>query len=70
MKRKRIKFDTKRKKNHKRWNWKVISIKKKKITAKNSNKKNEDHIWYTYKISSDEIQRQINSIKDSRPKTS
>jgi hypothetical protein len=38
-------------------------------TTKNNNKKNKDHIWYK-KILGDEIQRQINSIMDSRPKTS
>jgi hypothetical protein len=43
---------------------------KKKIrTIKNHNQKNEDHIRYKNKISIDEIQRQINLIKDSRPKT-
>jgi hypothetical protein len=30
----------------------------------------EDYIWYKNKMSKDEIQRQINSIKDSTPKTS
>ena len=55
--------------NHKGWNWKTISIKKMIRTTKNNNKKNKNHIWYK-KISRDEIQRQINSIMDSRPKTS
>jgi hypothetical protein len=72
LKRKRIKFDTKikTKPNHKGWNWKTISIKKRIRTTKNNNKKNKDHIWYKNKMSIDEIQRQINSIKDSRPNTS
>ena len=39
-------------------------------TTKNNNQKNKDHILYKNKISMDEIQRQLNSIKDSRPKTS
>jgi len=39
-------------------------------TTINNNQKNEDHIWYKNKMSIDEIQRQINSIKDSRPNTS
>jgi hypothetical protein len=39
-------------------------------TTKNNNQKNKDHILYKNKMSMDEIQRQLNSIKDSRPKTS
>jgi len=69
---KRTKFDTKRKRktNHKGWNWKTILIKKMIWTTKNNNQKNKDHILYKNKMSMDEIQRQLNSIKDSRPKTS
>jgi len=72
LKRKKTKFDTKikTKSNHKGWNWKTISIKKRIRTTINNNKKNKDHIWYKNKMSIDEIQRQINSIKDSRPNTS
>jgi hypothetical protein len=39
-------------------------------TTKNNTQKNKDHILYKNKMSMDEIQRQLNSIKDSRPKTS
>jgi hypothetical protein len=39
-------------------------------TTKNNNQKNKDHILYKNKMSMNEIQRQLNSIKDSRPKTS
>jgi hypothetical protein len=39
-------------------------------TTKNNNQKNENHIWYKNRISRNEIQRQINSIKDSRLNTS
>jgi len=71
LRRKRTKFETKGKKtNHKGWNWKTISIKKRIITIKNNNQNNEEHIWCKNKISMDKNQRQINSIKDSRPKTS
>jgi hypothetical protein len=52
------------------WNWKTISIKKMIRTTTNNNKKNEDHIWYKNKMLRDEIQKQINLIKDSRPNTS
>ena len=38
-------------------------------TTKNNNKKNENYIWYQNKKSRDAIQRQINSIKDSRSNT-
>jgi hypothetical protein len=68
LKRKGTKFDNK-KKNYKGWNWKTISIKKIIRTIKNNNQRNEDHIWYKNKMSRDKIQRQINSIMDSRPKT-
>jgi hypothetical protein len=39
-------------------------------TTKNNNQKSEDYIWYKNKMSRDAIQRQINSIKDSRSNTS
>jgi hypothetical protein len=55
--------------NHKGWNWKTISIKKR-IKTKNNNPNNDDHILYKNKMSKNEIQKQINSIKDSRPKRS
>ena len=58
-----------KKQNYKGWNWKTISIKKIIRTIKNNNQRNEDHIWYKNKMSKDKIQRQINSIMDSRPKT-
>jgi hypothetical protein len=59
-----------KKTNYKGWNWKTISIKKIIWTTKNNNQKNEDHILYKNKMLRDEIQRQLNSIKDSRPITS
>jgi hypothetical protein len=39
LKRNITKFDIKKKTNHKGWNWKTISIKKKIRTTKNNNKK-------------------------------
>ena len=33
------------------------------------NYKNEDQIWYKIKVSRDEIEKQINSITNSRPNT-
>jgi hypothetical protein len=60
-------YKNKTKLNHKGWNWKTISIKKRIRTITNINQKNEYHIWYKNKMSNDEIQRQINSINDSRP---
>jgi hypothetical protein len=39
-------------------------------TTKNNNQINKDHIWFKNKMSIDEIQRQINSTKNSRPKIS
>ena len=69
MKRKRTGFNTKKiKPNHNGGIWKTISIKKRIRTSKNNNKKNNNHIWYKNKISKDEIQRKINSIKDLRQK--
>jgi hypothetical protein len=47
----------------------TISIKKNIRTTKNNNQKNENYIWYKNKMSRCEIQRQINTIKDWRPKT-
>jgi hypothetical protein len=69
LKRKRTKSNKKKKSNHKGWNWKTILIKKRIRTTKNSNQKNEHHIWYKNKMSRDKIHKQINSIKDSRKKT-
>ena len=51
------------------WNWNTISIKKK-IRTTNNNQNNYDHILYKNKMSKNKIQKQINSIKDSRPKRS
>ena len=70
MKRKGITFDTKRKIKANGWNLKIIAIKKMIRTNKNNNQKNENHIWYKNRMSNDEIQRQINSINDSRLNTS
>jgi len=70
LKRKRTKSNKKKEKsNHKGWNWKTILIKKRIRTIKNSNQNNEHYIWYKNKMSRDKIHRQINSIKDSRKKT-
>ena len=54
--------------NYRGWNWKIISIKNRIRTTRNNNKKNEDHIWYKNKMSSDDIQKQINSINDLKKK--
>jgi hypothetical protein len=50
--------------NYRGWNWKIISIKNRIRTTRNNNKKNKDHIWFKNKMSSDDIQKQINSIND------
>jgi len=66
-KRKRTKSDIKIKQNQiirDENKTKTISIKKRIRTTTNNNKKNDDHIWYKNKMLRDEIQRQINSIKD------
>jgi hypothetical protein len=54
--------------NYRGWNWKIISIKNRIRTTRNNNKKNKDHIWYKNKMSSDDIQKQINSINDLKKK--
>ena len=48
LKRKRTKFEKKNKTkpNHKWWDWKTISVKKKIRTTTNNNQKNDDYIWY------------------------
>jgi hypothetical protein len=66
----KTKFDTKVKSNqiksnHKEWNWKIISIKKR--IKKNNKKKNQ--IWYKNQMLRDEIEKKNNSIKDSIPNT-
>ena len=37
-------------------------------TTTNNNQKNKDHVWYKNKMSRNEIQRQINLIKNSNIK--
>jgi len=53
----RTKFDIK---NHKRWNWKTISIKKMIRKSKNNNKKNKNQIWYKNKMSMNIFFKKIN----------
>jgi rRNA pseudouridine-1189 N-methylase Emg1 (Nep1/Mra1 family) len=55
------------KSNHKGWNWKTISIKKRIRKIKNNNQKNDDHILYKNQMSMDKIKKKHYSIKDSRP---
>jgi hypothetical protein len=54
------------KSNHKEWNWKIISIKKR---IKKNNKKKKNQIWYKNQMLRDEIEKKNNPIKDSIPNT-
>jgi hypothetical protein len=49
------------KSNHKEWNWKIISIKKR---IKKNNKKKKNQIWYKNQMLRDEIEKNNNPIKD------